>query len=773
MLMKKIIILLLTGLFLGSCAPNARSQHQTVKLNKSNPEQVLEAMTLKEKVNLLTGEGLFGSSIGAAGATKKLSRLGIPSLELADGPAGLRLRSTATTWYPSASLLASTWDTSLVTAVGKAMGAEALAHGADVILGPAMNIHRHPLCGRNYEYYSEDPLLTGIMASAMVRGIQENGTAACLKHYAANNQETNRDNNNVIADQRTLHEIYFRGFEIAVRESFPKTIMSSYNRINGTYTSEDSLLLTGILRDQWGFKGLVMSDWFGGRNAPAQILAGNDLLEPGRGWQRRAILKAVRKGTLPEEAVNISVRRVLGLVLDSHAYRNQMDDNNPAGAENADNDGKIADGKTAAANRHIARKAAAEGMVLLENRNALPFNDSISRIALFGVSSYRMVAGGVGSGEVYTDQVISPAEGLQEAGYIPDAQLTEHYQSYIDSVDRAYKRKWKSISQRIMGQALPAETDPGTEVIALAAVENQAAIVAIGRRTGEFSDRKIEGDYLLTQEEKELIGNVCKAFQVLEKPVIVVLNVGGIVETASWSGLPDALLLAWMPGQEGGRALANIISGKENPCGRLPVTIPVHLEDLASHKNFPQEEVPVKWLSMMGKKQKKTTADRPNIDYTIYEEGIYVGYRDFDSHRKEVAYPFGYGLSYTSFRYSPPVVRMESDRIIVQCRISNDGARAGREVVQVYACAPEGMADKPYQELKGFAKTPRIGPQESCEIQIIIPIDRLSSYVPATGWVVDPGKYTLRIGSSSRNIQQEIRLPGIPGLILPPDGRLP
>ena len=768
MLMKKITIFLFTGLFLGSFVTNARGQHETIKLNKNNPEQVLEAMTLKEKVSLLTGEGLFGSSIGAAGATGKLSRYGIPSLELADGPAGLRLRSTATTWYPSASLLASTWDTSLVREVGKAMGAEALAHGADVILGPAMNIHRHPLCGRNYEYYSEDPLLTGFMASAMVRGIQENGTAACLKHFTANNQETNRDNNNVIADERTLREIYFRGFEIAINESSPKTIMSSYNRIYGTYTSEDSVLLTGILRNQWGFDGLVMSDWFGGRNAPAQILAGNDLLEPGRGWQRRAILKALRKGELPVEAVNTSARRVLRLVLDSHAYRKQAEESISTGAGAQDSNVK-----TGAGNTTLARKAAAEGMVLLENRDALPLNDSVRRIAFFGVASYRPVAGGVGSGEVYADHIVSPAEGLQGAGFIPDPQLTEHYQSYIDRVNRAYKRKWKTITQRIMGQGLPAETDPGTEAIARSAVENQAAIITIGRRTGEFTDRKIEGDYLLTEKEKALIGNVCKAFQYAGKPVIVVLNVGGIVETASWSDLPDALLLALMPGQEGGRALADIISGKENPCGRLPVTIPVHLEDLMSHKNFPLEEVPVKWLSMIGKKEKKPVADRPNIDYTIYEEGIYVGYRDFDSHQKKVAYPFGYGLSYTSFLYSQPEVRLEADRIVVRCRISNSGARAGREVVQAYVCAAEGMADKPYQELKGFAKTPRIGPQESCEIQIIIPIDRLSSYVPATGWVVDPGKYTLRIGSSSRNIQQEIRLPGIPGLILPPDGRLP
>jgi len=766
MLMKKITIFLFTGLFLGSFVTNARGQHETIKLNKNNPEQVLEAMTLKEKVSLLTGEGLFGSSIGAAGATGKLSRYGIPSLELADGPAGLRLRSTATTWYPSASLLASTWDTSLISAVGKAMGAEALAHGADVILGPAMNIHRHPLCGRNYEYFSEDPLLTGIAASAMVRGIQENGTAACLKHFAANNQETNRDNNNVIADERTLREIYLRGFEIAVKESAPKTIMSSYNRINGTYTSEDSLLLTTILRDQWDFQGLVMSDWFGGRNAPAQIRAGNDLLEPGRNWQRRAILKAVRKGELAEETINTAAGRVLRLVLDSHAYRKQAQKDSPSGTG-------IQDSACQAGYRAIARDAAAEGMVLLENRNALPFNDSIRRIALFGVSSYRLVAGGFGSGEVYADHTVSPAEGLQEAGYLPDPQLRERYQSYTDSVNRAYKRKWKTITQRITGQGLPTETDPGAEAIARSAVENQVAIITIGRRTGEFTDRTIEGDYLLSEEEKALIGNVCKAFQAVGKPVVVVLNVGGIVETASWSGLPDALLLAWMPGQEGGRALADIVSGKKTPCGRLPVTIPAYLEDLASHKNFPLEGVPVKWLSMMGKKEKKTAAERLNIDYTRYEEGIFVGYRDVDSHRKEVAYHFGYGLSYTSFLYAKPDVRVEPERIVVQCVITNTGEKNGREVVQAYVSAPEGMGDKPYQELKGFAKTPLLGPGESCMAEIIIPMERLASYVPGTGWVVDAGDYTLRIGSSSRNMQQEIRLPGIPGLILPPGGRLP
>ncbi|MFA5444052.1 MAG: beta-glucosidase [Bacteroidales bacterium] len=755
--MKQIAILFLIGLFMGGCSPKANGQYDTVKLQKNNVAQIIEAMTFMEKVSLVVGGGMTGSSIGAAGITRSVPRLGIPALELSDGPAGLRLKSSENTWFPSASLLASTWDTSLVTEVGKAMGAEALAHGADVILGPAMNIHRHPLCGRNFEYYSEDPLLSGKMASAMVLGIQETGVGACLKHFVANNQETNRDNNNVIAGERTLREIYYRSFEIAVKESSPKTIMTSYNRINGIYTSEDKNLLTEILRYQWKFDGLVMTDWFGGQNAPGQIRAGNDLLEPGRRWQRRAIMKAVKNGELREETVNTSVRRILNLVVDSPSFTKQVQNDIPTVRENAT----------------IARKAASRGMVLLENRNALPLNDSIQRIALFGVAAYQLVAGGVGSGEVYAAHTVSPAEGLEEAGYLPDPPLRERYQSYIDSVDRAYKRKWKSITQRILGKGLPAEMDPGAVAIARAATENQAALITLGRKTGEFSDRKIEGDYLLTATEKELIKNVSKAFRDAGKPVIVVLNVGGIVETASWSGQPDAVILAWMPGQEGGRALADILSGKVNPSGKLPVTIPLRLEDCLSHQHFPLEEVPVNWLSFIGKKQTKPDTIRPNIDFTRYDEGIYVGYRDFDKNEKDVAYPFGYGLSYTEFRYSNAVAYPENEKVVVTCQIINSGERAGREVVQVYVSAPDGEVEKPVQELRGFVTTSLLEPGESQEIKVIIPLENLASFVPETGWVVDSGEYTFRIGSSSRDIRQEIRLPGIPEWIVPLHAPLP
>jgi beta-glucosidase len=412
-------------------------------------------------------------------------------------------------------------------------------------------------------------------------------------------------------------------------------------------------------------------------------------------------------------------------------------------------------------------------MVLLENRNALPLSDTIRKIALFGVSSYRLVAGGVGSGEVYAAHTVSLAEGLEEAGYLPDPLLRERYNCYIDSVSRAYKRKWKSISQRILGQGLPAETNPGTTAIARAAKENQAALITLGRRTGEFSDRKMNGDYLLTATEKELIKNVSETFRKAGKPVIVVLNVGGIVETASWSDNPDAIILAWMPGQEGGRALADILSGKVNPSGKLPVTIPLRLEDCLSHRNFPLEDVPVNWLSFIGKKQTQPETDRPNIDFTQYEEGIYVGYRDFDKNGKNVAYPFGYGLSYTDFRYSKALARLESETVVVSCQITNTGERAGREVVQVYVSAPDSEVDKPVQELRGFVATSLLEPAESQAITVVIPLEALASFIPETGWVVDPGEYTFRIGSSSRDIRQEVTLPGIPELILPLHAPLP
>jgi beta-glucosidase len=752
---KRLLFLsLITGIFI-SCNTN-----KTPQLGKSSVDKIISAMTLEEKVLLVIGTGMEGFSgdsavigetrslvPGAAGTTHPIPRLGIPAIVVADGPAGLRIapqrKESPDTYYctafPIATLLASTWNTELIENVGKAMGNEVLEYGVDVLLGPALNTHRNPLCGRNFEYYSEDPLISGKMTAAMVRGIQSNGVGTSIKHFAANNQETNRMGNDTRVSQRALREIYLKGFEIAVKESDPWTVMSSYNYINGTFTSESRELLTTVLRDEWGFKGTVMTDWFGGKNAPAQIYAGNDLLMPGRPDQREAIIQAVQDGTLDEKDLDTDVRRILNLILESPRFKGYHYSNKP----------------DLKAHATVTRESAAEGMVLLKNNQALPFPESAKVVAAYGVSSYDFIAGGTGSGDVNEAYTVSLAEGLSNAGYTLEPELIDLYQKYISAENEKNKPDPSNPMAAFMPKIRAGELLPNAASLKKTAAYTDVAIITLGRTSGEFMDRKIPNDFDLSDNEQKLVKSVCEAFHTAGKKVIVILNIGGVIETASWKGQPDAILLAWQAGQEGGNTVADILSGKVNPSGKLTMTFPLNYFDVPSANNFPFDYIPSFNRGEMLNQKDAPKELKRNIDYTDYEEDIYVGYRYYDTNGEAVSYPFGYGLSYTDFEYLNPSVKESNGVYTVTVEVKNTGNAAGKEVVQLYVAAPVNPSyTKPAKELKAFAKTKALQPGESQQISMTVKVEDLASFdEKANTWIIDKGKYIFQIGASSKNIK--------------------
>ena len=751
---------LFTALFLIFTLLTLDLPAQTVKpapqLGKNSVREVIAAMTVEEKVKLLVGMGMDlgipGIEMvapedkaipekvpGAAGRTHAVPRLGIPSLTLADGPAGVRInplrmgdsKTYYATAFPVATLLASSWDTELVRRVGEAFGGETRDFGVDILLAPGLNIHRNPLGGRNFEYYSEDPLVSGKMAAAFVTGVQSKGVGTSIKHLAANNQEFNRMQSNTIVGERALREIYLKGFEIAVRESNPWTIMSSYNLVNGTYTSQNPELLERIVRDEWGFKGFVMSDWFAGSDPVAQVRAGNDLIMPGAPAQTKAIIEAVQSGALDQKELDENVERVLNVILQSPSFKNYRYSSEPdlkAGAR-------------------IAREAAAEGMVLLKNeKEALPFSAAASRrVALFGNTSYELVAGGTGSGDVNKAYSVSFEQGLAEAGFALDASLKETYARYI--ADQKAKRP---PTLPFFPPAPIAEMPVETSLIGQQADAADAAIITIGRNSGEFLDRRVDGDFTLSATEQALIKDVSDAFRAKGKRVVVVLNVGGVIETASWRDRADAILLAWQPGQEGGNAITDVLTGRVNPSGKLATTFPVAYTDVPSAKTFPGKElVGVKPLIV------NPFAGKPAE--VRYEEGIYVGYRFYNTKNVQTAYEFGYGKSYTDFSYSGLKLSAKNfnGKITATVTVTNTGKRAGKEVVQLYVGAPSGKLEKPAVELRAFAKTKLLAPGEAQTLSFTLSGENLASFDPtASAWIAEAGTYTLKIGASVLDIRQ-------------------
>src|SRR5436190_13923821 len=737
------------------CAfPSSHAQNTAPQLGKDAIPTIINAMTLEEKVKLVVGKGFSIPGLnmgqtdqtpdkiaGISGHTAPIIRLGIPSLNLADGPAGIHrfmmsakdsadnLYSTA---WPVGTLLASSWDTALVKKVGIAFGEEIKEYGIDFILGPGVNIHRNPLGGRNFEYYSEDPLVSGKMAAAIINGIQSQGVGATIKHFAANNQETNRNSVNTIASERGLREIYLKNFEIAVKNSQPWAIMSSYNLINGTYTSESRDLITTILKDEWGYKGFVMTDWFGGKDAVAQMKAGNNLLMPGTPTQVKTIIDAVKSGQLSESVLDENVEGILKVMLQTPTFKAYEYSNHADLKKHAE----------------VSREAAAESMVLLKNDgNSLPIKNSMT-IAVFGNHAYELIAGGTGSGDVNKAYTISLADGLKNAGYKTDKHVQQTYVAYLK--DYATKHPKKNLLQELMNPTPYApEYAFDKKDVEEKAARSDVAIFYIGRNAGEGNDRKVADDYELTNLEKEMLTNITDAFHAKHKPVIVVLNIGGVIDVTSFRDKVDAILLAWQPGQEGGNAITDVLSGKVNPSGKLATTFPASYNDVSSAKNFPGKEFPEKATAgMFGMKQIPGEV--------TYGEGIYVGYRYFNTFGVKPAYEFGYGLSYTTFSYSPVKLNSSSfnGQLTGTITITNTGKVAGKEVVQLYLSAPSNKLDKPSEELKGFAKTGLLQPGKSETITFTLrPSDLASFDTNSSSWIADAGNYTVKIGASSSNIK--------------------
>ena len=750
---KKMVLTMAVGALAATMSAQTAPQ-----LNANNVDEVIKAMTLEEKAQLLVGggnDGFVGSGAmlghqkkfvpGAAGTTVAIPRLGIPTTVQCDGPAGVHIdahrdgdsRNYYATGFPIGTCLASTWNTELVRKVGEAIGNETLEYGCDVVLGPGMNLHRNPLCGRNFEYYSEDPIVTGLIGTAFVLGVQSQGVGVSAKHYVVNSQESDRTRVDERLSQRALRELYLKGFEMMVRKSNPWTIMSAYNKVNGVYAQGNKDLLTDILRNDWGFKGIVETDWIGIREdlpVEQEVAAGNDLLMPGYPAQVKAIVDAVKSGKLDVKDVDRNVRRMLEYIVKTPRFKGYKYSSEP-------------DLKAHAA---ITRQSSTEGMVLLKNDGALPVRN-LKTVALFGVNSYDFMSGGLGSGAVNVGYSVDMVTGLKNIGVATTPQLTEIYQNYV----KYAKAKLKADKNPMMwfldqGQPKLDEIEITERCVAGEEPKADAAIITIGRQAGEGMDRQIDGEFNLSKIEQDMIFRVSDAFHAKGKKVIVIINSGSVMETASWRDRVDAILVAWQPGIEGGNSVADILTGKVNPSGKLTMTWPIAATDHPSTANFAKEYDMYTYKNMEGWGKGVI----PGVDFSNHEEDIYVGYRYFDTFKKNVAYPFGFGMSYTTFEMGKPSVKAKGNNIEVSVTIKNTGKVAGKQVAQVYVTAPKGAYEKPLKELKTFGKTRELKPGESQTLKMTLEKRDLASFDEANSqWKVDAGNYLFQVGTDVESIK--------------------
>lgn len=713
--------------------------------NDKDINRIVSQLTLEQKARLLVGcpgsdKGVSHIVAGSAGYTFPLDSLGIPSINLADGPVGVRITPVLSnkpytsycTCFPSTTALAATWNKEMARMEGNAIGDEALAYGVDIVLTPGINIMRNPLCGRNFEYFSEDPYLSGIMGAAMINGIQDKGIGTSLKHFIANNQQTGKLYNDARISQRAVREIYLKGFEICIKNSDPWTIMGSYNKIGGQYTQANPELLRTILRNEWNYNGLVVTDWYKKRDTADQLNGGTNLMMPGEQSQVDEIIAGVKSGRISEATLNESVKHVLKLISKSISCKGW----------------KYNEAPDLAANAALARRIATEGMVLLKNDSSfLPIPQN-TKIALFGATAYKSIAGGTGSSNVNKAHITDISAGLEKAGYTLSDRLKGLYTKFVefqnDLLDKhPESTDWERLSYN---RTVIAEMDlsKAESIIGQEAKNSDIALIVIGRGSGEESDRRLKGDFYLTPEEKFMIENVSSQFHAAGKKVAVVMNVCGVMEMNSWKDEPDAILLAWFPGQECGDAIADVVSGKANPSGKLPMTFPIDYSDIPSSRNFP----------MVGE-----TKSGKNFDYTNYEEDIWVGYRYFNTANKAIVYPFGYGLSYTDFSFSKPKLERKGGKWVTSIQITNIGDRSGKETVQLYISAPQTSIQKPSVELKAFGKTRELKPGESETVKLELTDYDLASFDEANSqWLTAKGEYVLSFGASSKDFRATLPL---------------
>ncbi len=651
-------------------------------------QHLLSRLTLPEKASLCSGSDFWH--------TQGIERLDVPAVMLTDGPHGLRKQpdeadhlglgnSVPATCFPPAAGLGSSWNPRLAHQIGAALGAEARAERVAVLLGPGINIKRSPLCGRNFEYLSEDPLLAGELAAGYVTGVQSQGVGTSLKHFAANNQETERLRVDAIVDERTLREIYLSAFERVVVRARPWTLMCSYNKVNGTYASEDPWLLTQVLRDEWGFDGLVMSDWGAVNDRVEGLVAGLDLEMPSSGGVNDArIVQAVQDGTLDEAVLDRAVLRVLSLLGQA---KPALDDPIPFDV---------------AGHQRLARAAATECAVLLKNDGGLlPLSPTgTDSLAVIGEFARTPRYQGAGSSQV------NPTELL----------------TALDEITRLAERPVRFAA----GYGIEAE-QPGLfeEAVALAA-DSAQVVLFVGLPPSYESEGWDRDSIDLPAEQIRLIRAVAGA----NPNLAVVLSNGSAVAVADWQDRVPALLEAWLLGQAGGGAIADLLFGRAAPSGRLAETIPLRLQDNPSYGNFPGDLLEVR-----------------------YGEGLLVGYRHYDTRSMPVAYPFGHGLSYTSFDYSDLVAAADAEGVLVTVAVTNTGDRAGAEVVQVYRHDPHSTVFQPERSLVAFEKI-SVEPGQTRTVELRVERRQLAFYHVRRGrWVVETRPVELQVGASSRDIR--------------------